>query len=40
MSGEARREKMVDILRNAKKPVSGKALAEKLEVSRPAVVIL
>lgn len=38
MSGEARREKMVDILRNAKKPVSGKALAEKLEVSRQVIV--
>ena len=29
---------MVDILRNAKKPVSGKALAEKLEVSRQVIV--
>ncbi|MBO5373483.1 MAG: transcription repressor NadR [Lachnospiraceae bacterium] len=38
MSGEKRREKMLDILRNAKNPVSGTALAEALAVSRQVVV--
>lgn len=38
MSGEKRREKMLSILRNAKGPVSGTALAQMLEVSRQVVV--
>lgn len=38
MSGEARREKMISILRNAERPVSGAALAETLAVSRQVVV--
>ncbi len=38
MSGEARREKMLDVLRNAKSPVSGTALAEKFKVSRQVIV--
>lgn len=38
MSGEQRREKMLSILQNAKNPVSGKVLAETLEVSRQVVV--
>lgn len=38
MSGELRREKMLDILRDAKSPVSGTALAQKLQVSRQVIV--
>lgn len=38
MSGEKRREKLLSILQDAKRPVSGTALAEMLEVSRQIVV--
>lgn len=38
MNGEKRREKLLFILQNAKKPVSGTALAEQLAVSRQVVV--
>ncbi|MCR5273690.1 MAG: transcription repressor NadR [Lachnospiraceae bacterium] len=38
MDGQARRKKLVEIIRQSDKPVSGTALAEKLEVSRQVVV--
>ena len=38
MSGEKRREKLLEILRNAKSPVSGTKLAENFAVSRQVVV--
>lgn len=38
MSGEQRRERMLEILRSAKEPISGAALAEKFHVSRQVVV--
>lgn len=38
MSGEERREKMLAILRDAKRPVSGTSLAKQLGVSRQVVV--
>ena len=38
MSGERRREKLLEILRNAKSPISGAKLAENLAVSRQVVV--
>lgn len=38
MSGESRREKMLDILQDAKSPVSGAVLAGKLQVSRQVIV--
>ena len=38
MSGEKRREKMLEVLRGAKEPVSGAALAEAFAVSRQIIV--
>ncbi len=38
MSGEKRREKLLEVLRNAQAPVSGAALAQSLAVSRQVVV--
>lgn len=38
MSGEERRERMLNLLGNAKKPISGTALAEEFAVSRQVVV--
>ncbi len=38
MSGEKRREKMLEVLRGAKEPVSGAALAEAFAVSRQVIV--
>ncbi len=38
MDGQARRKKLIEIIRKSEKPVSGTALAEQLEVSRQVVV--
>ena len=38
MSGEERREKMLDLLQNTTEPISGTALAKMFEVSRQVVV--
>ena len=38
MSGEQRREKMLEILANARQPVSGTALAKTFAVSRQVIV--
>ena len=38
MSGEQRREKMLEILANAGQPVSGTALAKTFAVSRQVIV--
>lgn len=38
MSGEERREKIIDIIKNSEKPVSGSALSRTLGVSRQVVV--
>ncbi|MCR5581730.1 MAG: transcription repressor NadR [Pseudobutyrivibrio sp.] len=38
MDGQARRKKLIEIIRRSDKPVSGTALAEQLDVSRQVVV--
>ena len=38
MSGEERREKMLDLIKNSEQPISGTALAKTFEISRQVVV--
>ena len=38
MDGQARRQKLIEIIQKSDKPVSGTALAEQLNVSRQVVV--
>ncbi|MBR4707243.1 MAG: HTH domain-containing protein, partial [Pseudobutyrivibrio sp.] len=38
MDGQARRQKLISIIRDSDKPVSGAALASQLDVSRQVVV--
>lgn len=38
MEGQERREKLIDILKNRKEPISGSVLSKQLEVSRQVIV--